>query len=301
MSLRSKSMVKELSSTTGTGSYTLAGAVGGFRSFDAAYGHGVDVYVPYVARLDDVFEIGVGLLSAASTLERVNLLERSGDLEDGFVDWAAGAKQVYSALGGEAGPQGRNKLDADAAPTDVANFAHGYGVGSLWIANISGIAKGWICFDDGLWYSLGTQFGEVSNPDTMMVDTLAPVNQGVLAKGTTTDGTPLVLDAIASPTAYLTMEPDSSLVVDAIVVARDHADNVSRAWRVTGLFSRNGTANPALIGGLTKTDIAADAAASAWDVDASVDTTNKAVQFTVTGAAAKTIAWMVNATLSRAQ
>lgn len=299
MSLHSKSMVKELSGTTGTGSYTLAGAVDGYRTFDDAYGDGGDVYVPYVARMGSVFEIGIGLLSDPTTLERTILLETfPSAIEDGPVDWASGTKVIYSALGGECGPQGRNNLAAATAPDSTKNFAHGYGVGSIWVAFLGSIIKVWMCVDDGVWQSLD-QNSEVSDHDRSMATSLLPVNQDVRATGTTTNATPQVLAIQGSANSFITLENDSSTVVDAIVVARDAADNVSRSWRVTAMFSRNGSGTPALIGSVTKTDIASDGAASAWDIAPSVDSTDKSVQWTATGASGKTITWMVNCNMTR--
>jgi hypothetical protein len=60
--------VKETSSTTGTGSLTLAGAVTGFQSFNTAFG--LDETFPYAIENGTDWEIGNGYLSGSTTLVR---------------------------------------------------------------------------------------------------------------------------------------------------------------------------------------------------------------------------------------
>ena len=62
--------VRETSTTTGTGNFTLAGAVAQFQSFNAAFG--TNVFFPYV--IADTsgtnWECGIGYLSGTTTLVR---------------------------------------------------------------------------------------------------------------------------------------------------------------------------------------------------------------------------------------
>ena len=76
MTLVIKDRVKETTSTTGTGTLTLAGAVGGFDSF-AEIGDGNTTYYSCTDGTD--FEVGIGTYTASgTTLSRDSVLESSG-------------------------------------------------------------------------------------------------------------------------------------------------------------------------------------------------------------------------------
>ena len=76
MALVIKDRVKETTSTTGTGTLTLAGAVGGFDSF-AEIGDGNTTYYSCTDGTD--FEVGIGTYTASgTTLSRDTVLESSG-------------------------------------------------------------------------------------------------------------------------------------------------------------------------------------------------------------------------------
>lgn len=112
-----KDLVKETSTTTGTGTYSLAGAVDGFRSFLAAYGSGTTADVFYVAVESGVgYEEGRGTYDGtADTLARTEILTSSNS--DAAVDWPAGTRQVFVVIPGEEVLLKRDNLDgiADAA------------------------------------------------------------------------------------------------------------------------------------------------------------------------------------------
>ena len=86
--------VSETTTTTGTGPITTAGAVAGFQTFFAGYG--LVAYFPYCIELNSAsqWEVGVGYLSASSTLvrDRVQSSSNAGFL----VNFSAGAKNVFS-------------------------------------------------------------------------------------------------------------------------------------------------------------------------------------------------------------
>ena len=85
--------VKETTTTTGTGTFTLAGAVTGFESF-ASIGNGNTTY--YCCVLGSDFEVGIGTYTASgTTLARTTILQSTNN--DNAVNWGAGEKQ-YSAL-----------------------------------------------------------------------------------------------------------------------------------------------------------------------------------------------------------
>ena len=84
--------VQENSVTTGVGTYTLGGAVAGYRTFAAACSTG-DV-VPYVAvdTATNDWEIGLGTYSAG-TLARTTI--RRSTNANAAVSWASGTRQVF--------------------------------------------------------------------------------------------------------------------------------------------------------------------------------------------------------------
>lgn len=83
--------VKETSTTTGTGTYTLAGAVTGFESF-GSIGNGNTTY--YACTLGSDFEVGIGTYtSSGTTLARTTILQSSNS--DNAVNWGAGTKTLF--------------------------------------------------------------------------------------------------------------------------------------------------------------------------------------------------------------
>ena len=89
--------VKETTATTGTGTYTLAGAVGGFESF-ASIGNANTTYYACTDGTD--FEVGIGTYTASgTTLARTTILQSSNS--DAAVSWSAGTKTIFCTLPAE--------------------------------------------------------------------------------------------------------------------------------------------------------------------------------------------------------
>ena len=93
MALRNADRVKETSTTTGTGTYSLAGAVAGFQTFVAGVGNGN--YCHYCVENGTDWEVGIGLVTDAApdTLARTVVLQSSN--ADAAVSWPAGTKNVF--------------------------------------------------------------------------------------------------------------------------------------------------------------------------------------------------------------
>ena len=90
--------VKETSTTTGTGTFDLAGAETGFESFVSGIGNG---NVTYYAISNDgtaEFEVGFGTVTdaATDTLSRDTIISSSNS--DALVDFSAGTKTVFCTL-----------------------------------------------------------------------------------------------------------------------------------------------------------------------------------------------------------
>ena len=93
MPLVVKDRVNETSTTTGTGTFTLAGAVTGFQSF-AAIGDGNTTYYTIVLQGGSEWEVGLGTYtSSGTTLSRDTILSSSNS--NNAVNFSAGTKNVF--------------------------------------------------------------------------------------------------------------------------------------------------------------------------------------------------------------
>ena len=89
--------VRETTSTTGTGSLTLAGAASGFQSFSAGVGTGNDTHYCVTDPATGAWEVTAGNLSGSTTLTRGTLLASSTGSR---IDFGSGAKEVFCVLPG---------------------------------------------------------------------------------------------------------------------------------------------------------------------------------------------------------
>ena len=92
MAFAVKDRVKETSSTTGTGSLTLTGAVTGYQSFNAALSNGDTTYYVIENPNTSEWETGLGTFTSPSTLARTTVLSSS---TGSAVSFTAGAKNVF--------------------------------------------------------------------------------------------------------------------------------------------------------------------------------------------------------------
>lgn len=93
MALVIKDRVKETSTTTGTGTFTLAGAATGFQSF-AAIGDGNTTFYTIVLVGGNEWEVGIGTYtSSGTTLSRGTILSSSNS--GSAVNFSAGTKDVF--------------------------------------------------------------------------------------------------------------------------------------------------------------------------------------------------------------
>lgn len=93
MALVLKDRVKETSTTTGAGTFTLAGAVTGFQAF-STIGNGNTTYYAIVAQTPGEWEVGIGTYaSAGNTLARTTVLASSNS--GSAVNFASGVKEVF--------------------------------------------------------------------------------------------------------------------------------------------------------------------------------------------------------------
>lgn len=111
-----KDRVKETSTSTGTGTFSLAGAMTGFRAFSAVCSVGDTVR--YAIQAVDSngapsgdWEVGYGTYSAANTLTRTTVVDSSN--AGSAVNFAAGTKQVWVGMDATMAGWVREKLTAD--------------------------------------------------------------------------------------------------------------------------------------------------------------------------------------------
>ena len=98
MALVINDRVKETSTTTGTGTFSLAGAETGFETFVAGVGTGNTTYYSIVLDGTNEFEVGIGTVTDASpdTLSRDTVISSSNS--DNKQDFASGSKTVFCTL-----------------------------------------------------------------------------------------------------------------------------------------------------------------------------------------------------------
>ena len=96
MALKYADRVQETSTTTGTGTYNLAGASTGFRTFVAGIGNGNTCY--YCATNGTDWEVGIATVTDASpdTLARTTIIDSSNS--NAAVNWAAGTRTIFCTI-----------------------------------------------------------------------------------------------------------------------------------------------------------------------------------------------------------
>ena len=129
MALVINDRVKETTTTTGTGTLNLAGAVTGFETFVAGVGDGNTTYYAITLPGTAEFEVGLGTITDASpdTLARTTIISSSNS--DSAVNFSAGTKTIFCTL-----PASKTVL-LDASGNIVA--ANGSNLTALNASNLS--------------------------------------------------------------------------------------------------------------------------------------------------------------------
>jgi hypothetical protein len=97
MALVINDRVKETTTTTGTGTVSLGGAVTGFETFAAGIGNSNTVYYCIAHQDQAEFEVGLGTLDGdSSDLARTTIISSSNS--DSAVDFSAGTKDVFCTV-----------------------------------------------------------------------------------------------------------------------------------------------------------------------------------------------------------
>lgn len=313
-------LVEQTTSTTGTGTYTVTGAVAGRQSFAA--GLVTDQYVPYVCTDDaGTFECGIGRWQEGSNeLQRTVVLTSSN--ANAAVNWTAGSRRIYvaphSSLIGLA--QVRHNLSAVVAPTPDDDVTFGYGAGSVWIETAIGRRKVYLCVSTTAagtaWVMLSDQSTEtvprfyfrgaigIREPSTTYhdgvtvgsfadysVDNLFADGGLVVWSARTTNATPTKMardgDYATNFAAYI--EAGTVFAFTAVVTASDGAGN-RKSWKVEASLYTDAAGTTTTVDAETITEIYDSAGSAAWAIDVvSPGAYEGAIE--VTGAAATEIVW----------
>jgi len=127
MALEIHDRVKETTTTTGTGTYTLAGAVSGFETFTANLDNSDTTY--YVCTDNTDFEVGLGTFtSSGTTLSRDTILASSNSNNE--VNWSSGTRSIFMTYPA-----------AKAVFKDASNNINGTFVGNI-TGNVTGNTSG---------------------------------------------------------------------------------------------------------------------------------------------------------------
>lgn len=133
--------VRETTTTAGTGTITLAGAVTGFQSF-AVIGNGNTTYYTIAGQGTNEWEVGIGTYtSSGTTLARTTVLASSNS--GSLVNFSAGTKDVFvtmpseriiSGIGGGIGAIVINNTTMTESGT-IDTGTNGFSVGPFSIAS----------------------------------------------------------------------------------------------------------------------------------------------------------------------
>lgn len=133
--------VRETSTTTGTGTLTLDGAVTGFRTFSSAIGNTNTCY--YTITMNGDYEIGLGTVGAG-TLARTTVLKSSNS--NNAVNFGAGTKDVFVTYAADKAVYKDASNNVNALGTISSGVWNGTEItvpyGGTGVATLTGIVKG---------------------------------------------------------------------------------------------------------------------------------------------------------------
>jgi hypothetical protein len=196
MPLVVKDRVKETTTTTGTGTITLAGAVTGFQSF-SVIGNGNTTYYTIQDPGAGTWEVGIGTYTASgTTLSRDTILESSNS--GSAVNFGAGDKDVFVTYPAERSVyvDGSSITPGATARLGFANLAQGSALSVLGVtgnatADNASIAAG---TDHQVLRRSGTSvaFGAVNLGQSAAITGTLPVGNGGTGQTTYTNGELLI-------------------------------------------------------------------------------------------------------------
>lgn len=298
--------VKETTTTTSTGTYSLAGAVTGFQTFVAGISDTEETW--YCCTDGTDWEIGIGTVTDASpdTLARTQVVNSSNS--NNAVDWGAGDKDIFCIfpprlLGAIDGDWYNTVIGSNSIIRDNDNYA-GIAIGqSNTVSGVQNIAIGYshsIATDSVIVIALGNGCGMVDDSgNPALIYSSGPLaNTGdsqLILKTFSIETT----DATETGLGYFVLSGSTSNTGTALyeisVVARQTGGTGgtvgdSKSWKLdcmvtfaSGVLTQVGTTVSSVIGASTGT--------SAWTC--AIDVSDNATgPIRVTGEANETIQWV---------
>jgi len=185
MALVVNDRVKETSTTTGTGTFNLAGAATGFDTFVAGIATGNTTYYAIFNQGTTEWEVGLGTVTDATpdTLSRTTIYSSSNS--DSAVDFAAGTKDVFCTLpaskavfGKQEGTDFTNSLLVGHSTTGTLDAATGNtGVG---ITAMDAITSA----DNGTYVGFGAGTAVTSGAENTFIGAYSGVTTATTSKNT---------------------------------------------------------------------------------------------------------------------
>lgn len=137
--------VKETSTTSGTGTLTLAGASAGYQSF-AVIGNGNTTYYSIVDNVAGTWEVGIGTYtSSGTTLARTTVLANSSGTTSP-INFAANTKDVFGTY---AAGKSVHKDSLNTAYADQLGASNGIVINNKTIATSYSIPSGYSAMSTG--------------------------------------------------------------------------------------------------------------------------------------------------------
>ena len=178
--------VQETTATTGTGTFTLAGAASGFQSF-ANIGDGNDTY--YCCTDGTDYEVGIGTYTASgTTLSRTTILDSTNS--GAAVNWSAGDKDIFCTM-----PAGKVVFEDSSNNVAVAGTVDGRDLATDG-AKLDGIEAN----------ADVTDATNVAAAGALIATTSSSVELGSFGVGTPASGTTGEIRATNNVTAYYSDE-----------------------------------------------------------------------------------------------
>lgn len=283
MALVIRDRAKVLSTSTGTGDFTLGAAVSGFQEWAAADG---DQAYYVIADFNGNFEVGFGdiIVSGGTTLVRTTVLDGSNG-PGNLVNFPAGDKHVGINI-----PAHTYKSIAVGPPNPFVSFTYPKA------SDVGGFAVGDGAFADaGNAIAIGPRsysrlFGEIAmgNGNALTGGSGIAHRSFIGLSSLTTDATPSTL--LTADLGEIDFLAETACLMDISLVARNTSGTESRFFRVEDLGIRVDASNPPVIVGTPTLTSFGDAGTTSWALD-SPTIVEGALRLTVTGEAGKTIHW----------
>lgn len=318
--------VKETTETTGTGTYSLAGAASGFQSFVAGIGNTNTTY--YCCTDGTYWEIGYGTITDGSpdTLARTEVLDSSNS--GSAVSWSAGTKDIFCTFPHrmlrviQGGANAFGDFTNDEVSPGSRSIRIGYGTtctgddsytfgqystcdgdystvigrncGSATTGNVVIGYNNYASSNDTRAHCFGEGAYVVTALDPIIAFSTSYdwanklVGRTQTAYAETTDGDAVGLSLTLAPALATT----ATIAYQILLVARQTGGTSgsvgdSKAWKLD-LLVKYSSGTPTRIGSTSASVIEADSNASAWAFAINFSET---YPLRITGAANKTIRW----------